>query len=80
MAEQHRLLEEVLFAAEVAHREELKIQRLELEQKIQGIHQQFFRGGELSRIIESVELHHGCGEYIAEPLALQYLNRLEYTE
>lgn len=45
MAEQHRLLEEVLFAAEVAHREELKIQRLELEQKIQGIHQQFFRGG-----------------------------------
>lgn len=79
MAEQHRLLEEVLFAAEVAHREELKIQRLELEQKIQVIHQQFFRV-EISRIIEWVELHHGRGEYIAEPLALQYLNRLEYTE
>ncbi|EHO8673513.1 TPA: hypothetical protein R4B11_004493 [Salmonella enterica subsp. enterica serovar Potsdam] len=51
MAEQHRLLEEVLFAAEVAHREELKIQRLELEQKIQGIHQQFFRGGNLAELL-----------------------------
>ncbi|HBV92587.1 MAG TPA: hypothetical protein DEF80_16580 [Pantoea sp.] len=39
----------------------------------------FFRA-ELSRIIDEVERHHGQVEYIADPVALQYLQSLEYAE
>ncbi len=170
LAEQQRLLEEALLAAEGAHREELERQRLELEQKIQDVHQQYERAKsmaqltrqghvyvisnigsfgenvfkigmtrrlepmdrvkelsgaavpfdfdvhamiscddapalektlhdhlesfrlnrvnlrkeffrvELSRIIDEVERHHGQVEYIADPVALQYLQSLEYAE
>lgn len=170
LAEQQRLLEEALLAAEGTHREELERQRLELEQKIQDVHQQYERAKsmaqltkqghvyvisnigsfgenvfkigmtrrlepmervkelsgaavpfdfdvhamiscddapalektlhdhlesyrinrinlrkeffrvELSRIIEEVERHHGQVEYIADPVALQYLQSLEYAE
>lgn len=170
LAEQKRLLEEALLAAEGAHREELERQRLELEQKIQDVHQQYERAKsmaqltkqghvyvisnigsfgenvfkigmtrrlepmervkelsgaavpfdfdvhamiscddapalektlhdhlesyrinrvnlrkeffrvELSRIIDEVERHHGQVEYIADPVALQYLQSLEYAE
>lgn len=170
LAEQQRLLEEALFAAEGAHREELERQRLELEQKIQDVHQQYERAKsmaqltkqghvyvisnigsfgenvfkigmtrrlepmervkelsgaavpfdfdvhamiscddapalektlhdhlesyrinrvnlrkeffrvELSKIIDEVERHHGQVEYIADPVALQYLQSLEYAE
>lgn len=170
LAEQQRLLEEALLAAEGAHREELERQRLELEQKIQDVHQQYERAKsmaqltkqghvyvisnigsfgenvfkigmtrrlepmervkelsgaavpfdfdvhamiscddapalektlhdhlesyrinrvnlrkeffrvELSRIIDEVERHHGQVEYIAAPVALQYLQSLEYAE
>lgn len=170
LAEQQRLLEEALLAAEGAHREELERQRLDLEQKIQEVHQQYERAksmaqltkqgyvyvisnigsfGEnvfkigmtrrlepmervkelsgaavpfdfdvhamiscddapalektlhdhlesyrinrinlrkeffrvkLSRIIDEVERHHGQVEYIADPVALQYLQSLEYAE
>lgn len=170
LAEQQRLLEEALLAAEGAHREELQRQRLELEQKIQDVHQQYERAKsmaqltkqghvyvisnigsfdenvfkigmtrrlepmervkelsgaavpfdfdvhamiscedapalektlhdhlesyrinrinlrkeffqvELSRIIDEVERHHGQVEYIADPVALQYLQSLEYAE
>lgn len=170
LAEQQRLLEEALLAAEGAHREELERQRLELEQKIQDVHQQYERAKsmaqltrqghvyvisnigsfgenvfkigmtrrlepmervkelsgaavpfdfdvhamiscddapalektlhdhlenyrinrinlrkeffrvELSRIIEEVERHHGLVEYIADPVALHYLQSLEYAE
>lgn len=168
--EQQRLLEEALLAAEGAHREELERQRLELEQKIQNVHQQYeraksmaqltrqghvyvisnigsfgenvFKTGmtrrlepmervkelsgaavpfdfdvhamiscddapalektlhdhlenypinrinlrkeffrvELGRIIDEVERHHGQVEYIADTVALQYLQSLEYAE
>ncbi|ELS6954881.1 GIY-YIG nuclease family protein, partial [Salmonella enterica] len=170
LAEQQRLLEEALLAAEGAHREELERQRLELEQKIQDVHQQYERAKsmaqltkqghvyvisnigsfgenvfkigmtrrlepmervkelsgaavpfdfdvhamiscddapalektlhdhlesyrinrvnlrkeffrvELSRIIDEVERHHGQVEYIADPVALQYLQSLKYAE
>jgi T5orf172 domain. len=170
LAEQQLLLEEALLAAEGTHREELERQRLELEQKIQDVHQQYERAKsmaqltkqghvyvisnigsfgenvfkigmtrrlepmervkelsgaavpfdfdvhamiscddapalektlhdhlesyrinrinlrkeffrvELSRIIEEVERHHGQVEYIADPVALQYLQSLEYSE
>jgi len=170
LAEQQLLLEEALLAAEGTHREELERQRLELEQKIQDVHQQYERAKsmaqltkqghvyvisnigsfgenvfkigmtrrlepmervkelsgaavpfdfdvhamiscddapalektlhdhlesyrinrinlrkeffrvELSRIIEEVERHHGQVEYIADPVALQYLQSLEYAE
>ena len=170
LAEQQRLLEEALLAAEGAHREELERQRLELEQKIQDVHQQYERAKsmaqltkqghvyvisnigsfgenvskigmtrrlepmervkelsgaavpfdfdvhamiscddapalektlhdhlesyrinrinlrkeffrvELSKIIDEVERHRGQVEYIADPVALQYLQSLEYAE
>lgn len=170
LAAQQRLLEEALLAAEGAHREELERQRLELEQKIQDVHQQYERAKsmaqltkqghvyvisnigsfgenvfkigmtrrlepmervkelsgaavpfdfdvhamiscddapalektlhdhlesyrinrvnlrkeffrvELSKIIDEVERHHGQVEYIADPVALQYLQSLEYAE
>ncbi|MEZ0533699.1 GIY-YIG nuclease family protein [Enterobacter sp. KB-221C9] len=170
LAEQQRLLEEALLAAEGAHREELERQRLELEQKMQDVHQRYERAKsmaqltkqghvyvisnigsfgenvfkigmtrrlepmervkelsgaavpfdfdvhamiscddapalektlhdhlesyrmnrinlrkeffrvELSRIINEVERHHGQVEYIADPVALQYLQSLEYAE
>ncbi|MCW4821484.1 GIY-YIG nuclease family protein [Enterobacter chengduensis] len=170
LAEQQRLLEEALLAAEGAHREELERQRLELEQKIRDVHQQYERAKsmaqltkqghvyvisnigsfgdnvfkigmtrrlepmervkelsgaavpfdfdvhamiscddapalektlhdhleryrinrvnlrkeffrvELSRIIDEVERHHGQVEYIADPVALQFLQSLEYAE
>lgn len=170
LVEQQLLLEEALLAAEGTHREELERQRLELEQKIQDVHQQYERAKsmaqltkqghvyvisnigsfgenvfkigmtrrlepmervkelsgaavpfdfdvhamiscddapalektlhdhlesyrinrinlrkeffrvELSRIIEEVERHHGQVEYIADPVALQYLQSLEYAE
>lgn len=170
LTEQQRLLEEALLAAEGAHREELERQRLELEQRIQDVHQQYERAKsmaqltkqghvyvisnigsfgenvfkigmtrrlepmervkelsgaavpfdfdvhamiscddapalektlhdhlesyrinrvnlrkeffriELSRIIDEVERHHGLVEYIADPVALQYLQSQEYAE
>lgn len=170
LTEQQRLLEEALLAAEGAHREELERQRLELEQRIQDVHQQYERAKsmaqltkqghvyvisnigsfgenvfkigmtrrlepmervkelsgaavpfdfdvhamiscddapalektlhdhlesyrinrvnlrkeffriELSRIIDEVERHHGQVEYIADPVALQYLQSQEYAE
>lgn len=156
LAEQQHLLEEALLAAEGAHREELERQRLELEQKIQDVHQQYERAKsiigsfgenvfkigttrrlepmervkelsgaavpfdfdvhamiscndapalektlhnhlksyrinrinlrkeffrvELRRIIDEVERHHGPVKYIADPVALQYLQSLEYAE
>ncbi|MFS3572740.1 GIY-YIG nuclease family protein [Klebsiella pneumoniae] len=170
LAEQQRLLEEALLAAEGTHREELERQRLELEQKIQDVHQQYERAKsmaqltrqgyvyiisnigsfgenvfkigmtrrlepmervkelsgaavpfdfdvhamiscddapalektlhdhlenyrinkinlrkeffrvELRRIIDEVERHHGQVEYIADPVALQHLQSLEYAE
>ena len=48
LAEQQRLLEEALLAAEGAYREELERQRLELEQKIQDVHQQYERAKSMS--------------------------------
>lgn len=170
LTEQQRLLEEALLAAEGAHKEALERQRLELEQKILDVHQQYeraksmaqltkqghvyvisnigsfgenvFKVGmtrrlepmervkelsdasvpfdfdihamiscddapalektlheqlenyrinkinlrkeffrvELSRIIDEVERHHGQVDYIADPVALQYLQSLEYAE
>ncbi|MDI6958662.1 GIY-YIG nuclease family protein, partial [Pantoea sp. Pa-EAmG] len=34
----------------------------------------------LSRIIDEVERHHELVEYLADPIALQYLQALEYAE
>lgn len=34
----------------------------------------------LSRIIDEVERHHEPVEYLADPIALQYLQALEYAE
>lgn len=170
LTEQQRVLEEALLAAEGTYREELERQRLELEQKIQDVHQQYERAKsmaqltkqghvyvisnigsfgedvfkigmtrrlepmervkelsgaavpfdfdvhamiscddapalektlhdylesyrinrvnlrkeffrvELDTIINEVERHHGRVEYIADPVALQYLQSLEYAE
>lgn len=44
-----------------------------------NLRKEFFRV-ELSRIIDEVERHHGMVEYIADPVALQYLQSLEYAE
>ncbi|WP_312242252.1 GIY-YIG nuclease family protein [Pantoea sp.] len=44
-----------------------------------NLRKEFFRV-ELSKIIDEVERHHGQVEYIADPVALQYLQSLEYAE
>lgn len=44
-----------------------------------NIRKEFFRV-DLARIIDEVERHHGQVEYIADPVALQYLQSLEYAE
>ena len=44
-----------------------------------NLRKEFFRV-ELSRIIDEVERHHGQVEYVADPIALQYLQSLEYAE
>lgn len=54
------------------HLESYRINRVNLRKE-------FFRV-ELSRIINEVERHHGQVEYIADPVALQYLQSLEYAE
>lgn len=54
------------------HLESYRINRVNLRKE-------FFRV-ELSRIIDEVERHHGQVEYIADPVALQYLQSLEYAE
>ncbi len=50
LAEQQRVLEEALLAAEGAHKEELERQRLELEQKIQDVHQQYERAKSMAQL------------------------------
>lgn len=54
------------------HLERYRINRINLRKE-------FFRV-ELSKIINEVERHHGRVEYIADPVALQYLQSLEYAE
>ncbi|MCU6209119.1 GIY-YIG nuclease family protein [Enterobacter cloacae] len=54
------------------HLESYRINRINLRKE-------FFRV-ELSKIIDEVERHHGQVEYIADPVALQYLQSLEYAE
>lgn len=54
------------------HLESYRINRVNLRKE-------FFRV-ELSKIIDEVERHHGQVEYIADPVALQYLQSLEYAE
>ncbi|AHE69210.1 chromosome segregation ATPase [Enterobacter ludwigii] len=54
------------------HLESYRINRINLRKE-------FFRV-ELSRIIDEVERHHGQVEYIADPVALQYLQSLEYAK
>ncbi|WP_275257275.1 GIY-YIG nuclease family protein [Citrobacter koseri] len=54
------------------HLESYRINRVNLRKE-------FFRV-ELSRIIDEVERHHGQVEYIADPVALHYLQSLEYAE
>lgn len=44
-----------------------------------NLRKEFFRV-ELSKIIDEVERHHEQVEYIADPVALQYLQSLEYAE
>ncbi|WP_252515242.1 GIY-YIG nuclease family protein [Candidatus Pantoea bituminis] len=54
------------------HLERYRINRINLRKE-------FFRV-ELSKIINEVERHHGRVDYIADPMALQYLQSLEYAE
>ncbi|CNI02690.1 T5orf172 domain [Yersinia kristensenii] len=44
-----------------------------------NLRKEFFRV-ELSKIINEVERHYGRIDYIADPVALQYLQSLEYAE
>ncbi|SQR96197.1 Chromosome segregation ATPase from phage origin, putative coiled-coil [Escherichia coli] len=50
LAEQQKLIEEALRAAEGAHREELEKQRLALEQKIQEAHAQYERAKSMAQL------------------------------
>lgn len=50
LAKQQRLLEDALLAAEGTHREELERQRLELEQKILDVHQQYERAKSMAQL------------------------------
>lgn len=54
------------------HLERYRINRINLRKE-------FFRV-DLSKIINEVERHHGRVEYIADPMALQYLQSLDYAE
>lgn len=54
------------------HLERYRINRINLRKE-------FFRV-DLSKIISEVERHHGRVDYIADPVALQYLKSLEYAE
>lgn len=50
LAEQQKLIEEALRAAEGAHREALEKQRLALEQKIQEVHAQYERAKSMAQL------------------------------
>ncbi|HDS5593097.1 TPA: GIY-YIG nuclease family protein [Enterobacter hormaechei subsp. xiangfangensis] len=50
LAEQQRVLEEALQAAEGAYKEELERQRLELEDQIQAVHQQYERAKSMAQL------------------------------
>jgi len=54
------------------HLESYRINRINLRKEFLRV--------ELSRIIDEVERQHGQVEYIADPVALQYLHSLEYAE
>ncbi|SUJ10199.1 T5orf172 domain [Serratia marcescens] len=54
------------------HLEHYRINRINLRKE-------FFRV-DLSKIISTVERHHGRIDYIADPVALQYLQSQEYAD
>lgn len=57
LAEQQKLIEEALRAAEGAHREELEKQRLALEQKIQEAHAQYERAKSMAQLTKQVHVY-----------------------
>ncbi|HAY0234151.1 TPA: GIY-YIG nuclease family protein [Escherichia coli] len=79
LAEQQKLIEEALRAAEGAHREELEKQRLELEQKIQEAHAQYERAKSMAQLTKQghVYIISNIGSFGEDVFKIGMTRRLE---
>ncbi|VEA64714.1 T5orf172 domain [Serratia plymuthica] len=82
LAEQQRVLEEALLAAEGTHKEELERQRLELEQKIQEVHQQYERAKSMAQLTRQghVYIISNIGSFGEDVYKIGMTRRLEPME
>ncbi len=79
LAEQQKLIEEALRAAEGAHREELEKQRLALEQKIQEAHAQYERAKSMAQLTKQghVYIISNIGSFGEDVFKIGMTRRLE---
>jgi hypothetical protein len=82
LAEQQKVLEEALLAAEGAYKEELERQRLELEQKIQEVHQQYERAKSMAQLTRQghVYIISNIGSFGEDVYKIGMTRRLEPME
>lgn len=82
LAEQQRVLEEALLAAEGTYREELERQRLELEQKIQDVHQQYERAKSMAQLTKQGHVYviSNIGSFGEDVFKIGMTRRLEPME
>lgn len=82
LAEQQRVLEEALLAAEGTYKEELERQRLELEQKIQQVHQQYERAKSMAQLTKQghVYIISNIGSFGEDVYKIGMTRRLEPME
>ncbi|RJF58203.1 GIY-YIG nuclease family protein [Serratia inhibens] len=82
LAEQQRVLEEALLAAEGTYKEELERQRLELEQKIQEVHQQYERAKSMAQLTRQghVYIISNIGSFGEDVYKIGMTRRLEPME
>lgn len=82
LAEQQRVLEEALLAAEGTYKEELERQRLELEQKIQDVHQQYERAKSMAQLTKQGHVYviSNIGSFGEDVFKIGMTRRLEPME
>lgn len=82
LAEQQRMLEEALLAAEGTYKEELERQRLELEQKIKDVHQQYERAKSMAQLTKQGHVYviSNIGSFGEDVFKIGMTRRLEPME
>lgn len=82
LAEQQRVLEEALLAAEGTYKEELERQRLELEQKIKDVHQQYERAKSMAQLTKQGHVYviSNIGSFGEDVFKIGMTRRLEPME